>query len=98
MASLNIPRVLANNTTADANHVMDNFVEVKNFVDSRLVQIDGSVKAPTVAIADNAITTAKILNNNVTNAKLDYTTVPQITVQNTGPSGGKDGDIWVQVV
>ncbi len=88
MASLNIPRVLANNTTADANHVMDNFVEVKNFVDSRLVQIDGSVKAPTVAIADNAIT----------NAKLDYTTVPQTTVSTSAPSGGKDGDIWVQVV
>lgn len=51
-----------------------------------------------VKIANNAVTAAKIASNAVTNSKLDYTTVPQTTVSTSGPTGGKDGDIWVQVV
>lgn len=49
-------------------------------------------------ITSNAVTTAKILDANVTNAKLDYATVPQMTVSTSDPSGGKNGDIWVKVV
>ena len=49
-------------------------------------------------ITSNAVTTAKILDANVTNAKLDYGTVPQMTVSTSDPSGGKNGDIWGTVV
>lgn len=49
-------------------------------------------------LASNSVTTAKITDSNVTNAKLDYTTVPQMTVSTSDPSGGKNGDIWVKVV
>lgn len=49
-------------------------------------------------LASNAVTTVKITDANVTNAKLDYTTVPQMTVSTSDPSGGKNGDIWVKVV
>lgn len=49
-------------------------------------------------LASNAVTTAKITDANVTNAKLDYSTVPQMTVSTSDPSGGKNGDIWVKVV
>lgn len=107
MASLNVPS-FSNGQIADATAVTSNFNNVKTFVENQVVQIDGSVKAPTVAIVDgaitsdklatNAVTAVKILNGVVSNSKLDYTTVPQITVSNSGPTGGKDGDIWVQVV
>lgn len=51
----------------------------------------------TAKILDGNVTTAKILDGNVTNTKLDYNTVPRTTVSTGGPSGGKDGDIWIQV-
>ena len=49
-------------------------------------------------LASNSVTTAKITDANVTNAKLDYSTVPQMTVSTSDPTGGKNGDIWVKVV
>lgn len=80
MTSLNIPRTLSNNTVADANHVMDNFNAIKDFTNAEVVRTDGSVKAGTNAIADDAVTAAKIAtgavgtteiaDNAVTNAKL----------------------------
>ena len=88
MTSLNLPRTLSNNTVADANHVMDNFTAIRDFTNVEVVRTDGSVKAGTTAIADNA----------VTNAKINYSSVPQTTVATTDPTGGKDGDIWVKVV
>lgn len=48
-------------------------------------------------LASDSVTTAKIVNNAVTNAKLDYSTVPQVTVSTSAPSGGKNGDVWIQV-
>lgn len=110
MASLNVPS-FSNGQIADATAVTTNFNNVKTFVENQVVQIDGSVKAPTVAIVDgaitsdklatNAVTAVKILNGVVSNSKLDYSVaggVPQTTVSTSGPTGGKDGDIWVQVV
>lgn len=80
MTSLNIPRTLSNNTVADANHVMDNFNAIRDFTNVEVVRTDGSVKASTSAIADDAVTAAKIAtgavgtteiaDNAVTNAKL----------------------------
>lgn len=58
--------------------------------------VDGTIVAGD--LASNSVTTAKITDANVTNAKLDYTTVPQTTVSTGDPTGGKNGDIWVKVV
>lgn len=60
MATLNIPNSFTNGTTASANEVNANFNAVKSFVETSLVQTDGSVKAGTAAITDGAVTTAKI--------------------------------------
>jgi hypothetical protein len=60
MTSLNIPRTLSNNTVADANHVMDNFIAIRDFTNVEVVRTDGSIKAGTNAIADDAVTAAKI--------------------------------------
>lgn len=60
MASLNIPNSFSNNTVADATQVNSNFTAVKNFAESAVVQVDGSVKAPTIAIEDGAVTAAKL--------------------------------------
>lgn len=60
MASLNYPYTFTNGTTADANQVMSDLNAVKTFVEGSVVQTDGSVQAPTAAIADGAITAAKL--------------------------------------
>jgi hypothetical protein len=60
MATLNTPYVFSNGTPSNANHVNDNFTAVKSFVESQVVQVDGSVKAGTAAIADGAVTVAKL--------------------------------------
>ena len=31
------------------------------------------------------------------NSAIDYTSVPQVTVSSSDPSGGKNGDIWIKV-
>lgn len=52
-------------------------------------------------LASNAVTTAKILDANVTNAKLNNGSsgdIPLVTVSTSDPSGGKNGDVWVKVV
>jgi hypothetical protein len=79
MAALNIPNSFSNNTTADANQVNANFQAVVGWGNG-LVHVDGSVKAQTNSIADDAVTAAKIAtgavgtteiaDNAVTNAKL----------------------------
>jgi hypothetical protein len=79
MASLNITNSFSNNTTADANQVNTNFQDVVTWGNT-VVHVDGSVKAQTNSIADDAITaakiatgavgTAEIADNAVTNAKL----------------------------
>lgn len=60
MASLNYPYTFTNGTTADANQVMSDLNAVKTFVEGSVVQTDGSVQAPTAAIANGAVTTAKL--------------------------------------
>jgi len=60
MASLNYPYSFTNNSTADANQVNSNFAAAKTFVEANVVQTDGSVQAGTSAIADGAVTTAKL--------------------------------------
>ena len=79
MAALSVPNSFSNNTTADANQVNANFQAVVGWGNG-LVHVDGSVKAQTNSIADDAVTAAKIAtgavgtteiaNNAVTNAKL----------------------------
>ncbi len=70
MASLSIPNSFTNNTVASATEVNANFTSVKSFAESALVQVDGSVQAPTAAIANLAVTTAKIADGTVTLEKL----------------------------
>ena len=60
MASLNFSYSLQNNQVADATHVMANFTNVKTFVEASSVQVDGSVQAGTAAIANDAVTAAKL--------------------------------------
>lgn len=70
MASLNIPYSFTNGTTADATQVNANFTTVKSFVETNVVQIDGTVQAGTTAIADGAVTTAKVADSSITTAKI----------------------------
>jgi hypothetical protein len=50
------------------------------------------------------VASANIVNGSLLTSDFDTTTVvssggvPVTTVSTSGPSGGKDGDIWVQVV
>jgi hypothetical protein len=71
MATLNIPYSFANNTVANANFVNDNFDAVKNFVETSVIQVDGSVQLSTAAIADFAVTSAKIANDSIVNADIN---------------------------
>jgi hypothetical protein len=87
MPSLNFPHTLSNNTVADANHVMADLNAIRDFTNTEVVRTDGSVKASSSAIADSAIT----------NAKIDYTTVPRLTVSTSAATGGKAGDVWIVV-
>ena len=97
MPSLNFPHTLSNNTVADANHVMADFNAIRDFTNTEVVRTDGSVKAGSSAIATDAVITDKIVNGAVTNAKLDYTTVPRLTVSTSPATGGKAGDVWIVV-
>jgi hypothetical protein len=65
MADLGIPYVFSNGSPSNANHVNDNFTEVKNYINNSVVRSDGSVKAGTISIADDAVTAAKIAANAV---------------------------------
>lgn len=60
MASLPIPHSFSNNTVASATEVNQNFLSIKSFAESAVVQVDGSVQAPTIAIADAAVTSPKL--------------------------------------
>lgn len=48
-------------------------------------------------IVNGTIVAEDLASSSVTNAKLDYSTVPQVTVSTSAPSGGKNGDVWIQV-
>lgn len=65
MATLNTTYTFTNGNVAEAGQVNTNFNDVESWVSTNLVQIDGSVQAPTIAIADGAITSAKILNGTI---------------------------------
>lgn len=91
MASLNYPYTFTNGTTADANQVMSDLNAVKTFVESSVVQADGSVQAPTAAIANSAVTTAKIADANVTADKIAS------AVAGNGLAGGAGAALSVNV-
>ena len=65
MASLNIPNSFTNGTVANATQVNDNFTAVKNFVETSLVQTDGSIQLP-----DSSVTSAKIVDGTIVNADI----------------------------
>jgi hypothetical protein len=92
MASLNIQYAFTNGTPANATEVNANFTGIKSFVDAQLVQIDGSVKAPTVAIADLAITTGKIADDAVTSAKIANNAVGTTEIANDAVTADKVAD------
>lgn len=50
MATLTIPNVFSAGTSAVASEVNANFTAIKNFIDTNLVQIDGTVKAGAAAV------------------------------------------------
>jgi microcystin-dependent protein len=60
MATLNITNTFTNGTAANATEVNQNFTDVKNFVEGSLVHADGTVQAGTAAIANGAVTEAKL--------------------------------------
>jgi len=55
MATLDYPYSFSNNTVANAVHMMADLNKIKEFVETKLVQTDGSVKAPVGAL-DFALT------------------------------------------
>ena len=95
MASVSSFNTFLDGSTAVAAEVNDNFTKVKTFVESALVQVDGSVKAGTAAIADSAVTTAKINNGAITAEKISSALVPSLVptgsvisyIGNTAPTG-----------
>jgi len=60
MATLTIPNSFVAGARAIAADVNANFTTVKNFIETNLVQVDGTVKATTASITDDAITEAKV--------------------------------------
>lgn len=85
MTTLSIPHSFTNNTVASATEVNQNFLSVKAFADAAVVQVDGSVQAPTVAIADNAVTLAKLAAA-VQNALVPVGSIVA-TARTTAPAG-----------
>lgn len=92
MASLNIPYAFTNGTPSNATEVNADFTAVKSFVEAQLVQVDGSVKAPTVAIADLAITTGKLADDSVTAAKIATNAVGTTEIANDAVTADKVAD------
>lgn len=60
MADFVIPYTFTNGTPADADQVNANFVAVQQFTEAEVVRTDGSVQAGTAAIANGAVTAAKL--------------------------------------
>lgn len=95
MASVSSLTTFLDGSTAVAAEVNSNFTKIKTFVESALVQVDGSVKAGTAAIADSAITTAKINNGSITAEKISSALAPSFVptgsvisyIGNTAPTG-----------
>jgi hypothetical protein len=73
MANLNIPYTFTNGTTANATEVNAVVSAIKTFVDTQLVQKDGSIKAVAIAIEDGAVTTDKILNLTIVDGDISNT-------------------------
>lgn len=84
MATLDYQHSFQNNTIANALEVMANFNKIKDYFETRVVQIDGSVKAGTAAIDNLAVTTDKIAEGAITVGKL----APGVAISGpTGPQG-----------
>lgn len=92
MADLGIPYVFSNGSPSNANHVNDNFTEVKNYINNSVVRSDGSVKAGTGSIADVAVTTAKIADDAVTAAKIAANAVGTSEIANDAVTADKVAD------
>jgi hypothetical protein len=92
MADLGIPYVFSNGSPSNANHVNDNFTEVKNYINNSVVRSDGSVKAGTGSIADVAVTTAKIADDAVTAAKIAENAVGTSEIANDAVTADKVAD------
>lgn len=60
MASLNVTYNFTNGTIAEAGQVNQNFTDVETFANTKVVQIDGSVQAPSIALEDAAVTSPKL--------------------------------------
>lgn len=69
MASLNLGASLSNNTVADATVVQSMFNNVKTFVESALVQTDGSVKAGTTSIDYTSVPQTTVSTSDPTGGK-----------------------------
>lgn len=91
MATLNITNSFSNGDVANANQVNQNFIDVKTFAEAAVVQVDGSVKAGTVAIADSAVTAAKIAAGAVTTDKVTSGGTYPISISGNAVTAGSAG-------
>lgn len=60
MPNLNVTYNFTNGNVAEAGQVNQNFEDVEVFTNTQVVRVDGSVQAPTIAIADAAVTSPKL--------------------------------------
>jgi hypothetical protein len=102
MASLNIPYSFVNGTTSDASQVNANFQAVKSFVESQLVSADGTVKATSSSYTAGSVVTAALADDAVTAAKLADASVDMATAVVTGKlplaKGGTGGETQLEAI
>ena len=73
--------------------IADNSITTAKISDNQITTAKISANQITTSlISDNQITTSKIDNDAVTAAKLER----KFTISTSSPSGGNDGDIWLQ--
>lgn len=72
-----------------------------------ITTVTNGTTADATVVANNFNALKSFVENNVvqtdgsvkaSTSSIDYTSVPQMTVSTSDPTGGKNGDIWVKVV
>jgi hypothetical protein len=97
MATAAVTYTFTNGTNADALQVNQNFTDILSFINASVVQTDGST-----SLANDAVTTAKILNGAVTSAKIADATIVAGDIANNTITANKisqeDWSSWTPTV